>query len=280
MSRAVSAADFKDTAVPQTTSLDRYLVWTVFVILLITVAIYLAVPFLAIGWFQRPFIGAFVEKPFIFNGVGDPADPAWSARQVVPEGHRLTAVDGQPVADADALGRLLLQRQVGQTVTLSTLAVDGGAHEYVVTLSAFPLTDLARYFVVPYLIGWMYLAIGAWVFRLRRHEPAGRAFALTCALTAVAVGALFDLYTTHAFTWAWTLAIPNIGAATFSLALVFPQTVGLCAASRWRGWPASSSAWGWPPTRSTHSTRRAWTRAPTCWPGGMVITAWASACCP
>ena len=51
----------------------------------------------------------------------------------------------------------------------------------------------------------------------------GRAFALFCATAAIGLGGVFDLYTTHWFTWAWTLAVPMAGAALMTLGLLFPQ---------------------------------------------------------
>lgn len=226
MSRAVGATDLRETAAAQAASIDRILEWVVLAVLVITVFIYVWVLFLAGGWVERPFIGAFVEQTFLFNGIGDPTDPAWSARGIVPEGDQLVAVDGVPVTTSAGLGAELARREVGQTVVLSTRSRDGLPRTYTVTLSDFPLPDFVRFFAIPYFIGLIYLVIGWWVFRLRRGEPTGRAFALTCALTAIAVGALFDLYTTHVFTWAWTIAVPNVGAATLALALVFPQTAG------------------------------------------------------
>lgn len=225
MTQAPGALETPETTPGQTRLVDRLLQWTVLAVLVITVVLYALAPFLAIGWAQRPFIGAFVEKTFVFNGIGDPDDPAWSARQRIPEGDHLLAVDGAPVATSFALGGALADKMAGETIVLTTRSRDGSVErQTAVTLSAFPLPDLTRLFIAPYLIGVIYLGIGWWVFQLRRGEPAGRAFALTCALAAIAIGALFDLYTTHLFTWAWTIAVPNVGAAAMSLALVFPKT--------------------------------------------------------
>ena len=224
MSRAVSVTELRSSAAAQSTLIDRLLEWAVLAILVVTVAIYAITPYLALTWARQPFLGAFVEKTLIFNGIGDPLDPAWSARQEIPENNQLLAVAGVPVTDSQALRQALAGWSAGDVVAVTSQSRAGATRTDRVTLSAFPLSDLIQFFALPYLIGVVYLAFGAWVFRLRGGEPAGRAFALTCALTAIATGGLFDLYTTHVFTWAWTLAVPNIGAAALSLALVFPQT--------------------------------------------------------
>ncbi|MBL8055774.1 MAG: GAF domain-containing protein, partial [Anaerolineales bacterium] len=224
MSRAVSATELRSSSAAPATLSDRLLEWTVLAVLIVTVAIYAITPYLALTWWRQPFLGAFVEKTFIFNGVGDPADPAWSARAVIPDNNQLLAVDGVPVTDSQGLRAALAGREAGDVVTVTSQSQAGVTRTDRVTLSAFPLSDLIQFFVLPYLIGVVYLVFGGWVFRLRGGEPAGRAFALTCALTAIVTGGLFDLYTTHVFTWAWTIAIPNIGAAALVLALIFPQT--------------------------------------------------------
>lgn len=53
----------------------------------------------------------------------------------------------------------------------------------------------------------------------------GGAFVLVCAIAAVGLGGIFDLYTTRLFTWSWTLAVPTAGAALMTPALVFPQEI-------------------------------------------------------
>lgn len=209
--------------------IDRVLAGVVLAVLVVTVVIYASVPFLALTWARQPFLGAFVEKTLIFNGVGEVTDPAWSARAAIPENDQLLAIDGQPVATGPALNAMLAGRAVGDTVSVTSLSSAGETRRATVTLSGFPLADRVRFFVLPYLIGLGYLVVGGWVFRLRGGEPTGRSFALLCALTAIATGGLFDLYTTHLFTWAWTLAVPNIGAAAIALALVFPQPAGAVA---------------------------------------------------
>ncbi|MDW8325856.1 MAG: GAF domain-containing protein, partial [Anaerolineales bacterium] len=175
------------------------------------------------GWSQRPFLGAFVEQGMKFNHVGDPADPNWSARAVVPPLSRLLAVEGVPVYNSADLGAQLAGRQAGQTVRLDVQLRTGELRSYTVRLSVFPLADFGRHFVAPYLVGFLYLAVGMWIYRLRGGEAAGRAFALACALAAITVGALFDMYTTHWFSWAWTFALPNSTAAVVTLGLLFPE---------------------------------------------------------
>ncbi len=223
MSQAIPLMEAKDKAAQPVNWVDRALQIVVLATLLLTVAMYAALPFLAVGWSQRPFIGAFVEQGMIFNRVGDPTDPNWGARGVVPSGSRLLAVESVPVRNSAELGAQLGGHQAGQTVRLDVQLQTGELHSYSVRLSVFPLVDFGRHFVAPYLVGFLYLAVGVWIFRLRSAEAAGRVFAFSCALAAIGVGALFDMYTTHWFAWAWTMALPNVAAAILTLGLLFPE---------------------------------------------------------
>jgi signal transduction histidine kinase len=200
----------------------------VLVVLVATVILYALTPALAFRWVQLPFPGAFVERTLIFNDVGASGANPWPAfaQGGVRPGDRLVALDGVPLPDDRALADQLRQRDVGQTVALTLEREDGSRAEARVALTSFPTRELVPLFIVPYFIGLAYLGIGLWVFRLRRGEMAGRAFALFCATTAVILGSLFDLYTTHAFTWAWTLGIPAAGASLITLGLLFPQEAG------------------------------------------------------
>ena len=193
-------------------------------VLVLTLGIYLlATPALAFRWLRQPFLGAFVEQTLVFNNVGATDAQPWPAFAAgVQPGDLLQAIDGTHVADAATIGALLSLKAPGQSVTLSLLK-GAGTVDIVVPLTGFPAQSFITLFVVPYFVGLVYIMIGLLVYWLRRSEPAGRAFALFCATAAVGLGGLFDLYTTHWFTWAWTLAIPTAGAALMALGMVFPQ---------------------------------------------------------
>jgi PDZ domain len=207
-------------------------------VLVLTLAIYLlATPALAFRWLRQPFLGAFVEQTLVFNNVGATNAQPWPAfaAGVLP-GDKLQAINGVTVDSADAIAHVLAQKAPGQSVTLSVLRRGVSQDLTLVQLSSvetsldvrvpltgFPVQSFITLFVVPYFVGLIYIMIGLLVYWLRRSEAAGRAFALFCATAAVGLGGLFDLYTSHWFTWAWTLAIPPAGAALMTLGMVFPQ---------------------------------------------------------
>jgi signal transduction histidine kinase len=206
------------------TTLAQILQITVLTILSATVVMSIVTAGLALRWVQTPFLGGFVEHTLAFNDVRVSGSEAWPVfqRGVKPT-DLLVAIDGRPILTNQNINEVLSGHQVGDQVTLTVEHQDGSRAEVPITLLTFSTNDLVTYFAVPWFIGFVYLLIGLLVFFLRRGEVAGRAFALFCATTAVVLIGLFDLYTTHIFTWAWTLCIPAASASAITLVLVFPQ---------------------------------------------------------
>lgn len=214
------------------------------VYILLALATYLAVPFLAQSWIQLPFIGAFVEQTLVFNGVGPTDDPAsWPAYSQgltlsVQDGevfyYQLKAIDGRPVVTAQDMAGVLSDFRPGDQVTLLVRSSDGGLQEVPVPLVQFPLSEQISFFYVPYLIGLVYLGAGVWVFAIRRHHSSGRVFALFTVSIALGIGLLFDVYTTHVLTPLWTVAVALIGGSATALALLFPRPDPFVQQAPWR----------------------------------------------
>jgi len=206
--------------------LDQVTMIVVLIILATTVILYALPAVAALSWIQLPFLGGFVEKTHAFNDVHSEGADQWPAFKAgVQRADLLIAINGISVPRDNDLTDELRKYAPGQTVTLTVERKDGTRAEVAVGLTRFAFRDLATLFIIPYLIGLVYLGIGVWVFYLRRGEPAGRAFALFCSVTATALSGLFDFYTTHILVWGWTLAIPAVGAALLTLGLVFPQQI-------------------------------------------------------
>jgi len=216
-----------EQSVDRRAQLGRVLQSLVFLILIATVVMYVASLALALRWRQRPFLGAFLEPTLAFNDIGSSGENRWLAfvQANVKPGDRLLALDGIPVPTDQRLADELKKYQPDQTVVVTFERADGGRQDAQITLTRFPGRDFVTFFIVPYLIGLVYLGIGLWVFRLRRGEIAGRVFAVFCAAAALAQGGLFDIYTTHVLAWAWTLSLAIAAGALVTLGLVFPQEV-------------------------------------------------------
>ena len=188
---------------------------------------FIGIPFLAIHWVQTPFLGAFVEQTMVFNGVGQDSPPqTWSLFQdkSLWLKYQLVNVNGLAVQNEAQVQAALADSRPGQTlpVVLRHLT-DGQTETRPVTLQSFPASARTVYFVIPYIVGLLFLGISLWIFGLRRTESAGRAFAVFSTSVAIACAALFDLYTTHWLSLLWTLSLACAGGAMIDLALVFPQ---------------------------------------------------------
>lgn len=200
-------------------------VWIVAAALALAIIVLIVAAFLAWRVSQTPFPGFFVEPTLVANGL---EDAAWSAYDAGLRVHdQITALDEQPLRTSGALMRALAQRAVGDRVTVTVMGLDGQQREFQTTLRAFPLSALGDFFALPYAIAVIYLGLGVGVFIKRWRESAGRAFAFLCALIALSLGLVLDLYTTHYFPRLWISAFALVGGAILHLALVFPQQIRL-----------------------------------------------------
>ncbi len=195
--------------------------WIGAVLLVATLLLLAWSAFLAWRTMQVPFPGLFTEPTLVVNGAGDDAWPGYAAGIQYPD--HLLALDGQPLESTTALMQALAQYEPGDVVMLTARGKDGTLHDVQVCLEPVPRNAWVNFFVLPYGLGLIYLGLGIWVFLARRHELAGRVFAMLCAMVALSVGLVFDLYTTHWFPRVWIAVLSLSGSVLAHLALVFPQ---------------------------------------------------------
>ncbi|HLF73164.1 MAG TPA: GAF domain-containing protein [Anaerolineales bacterium] len=181
--------------------------------------------YFAYVWLRQPFIGGFFEQTLVLNGSDtSEAGKHWALyAQGFGLGDRLEAVEDRPIKSAADLNRVLRSFRTGETVDVTMRRPDGGARTVAVTLRPFPFADQVAYLILPAVLSLVFLLVSLWIFGLRRSEPPGRAFSMMASSLAIATGSLFDLYTTHHFTYIWTLAVALCGGALIDLALGFPQ---------------------------------------------------------
>lgn len=205
-------------------------------------------PFNAWQWAAQPFPGTFFEPTL---NVTDANRPDWEGPQrglAFPD--HLVAIDDIPIHSRSELQAVLSQRGFGARITLRLVTQAGDEKLATVTLVPFPRSALFSYFVIPYLVGLVYLALGLWVFAVRRDQTTGRAFAAMCFGAAGMCTLLFDIYTTHAFAWVWTGAVPLAAGGLVALSLLFPQEQSFVARwplLRWLPFLLSLliAVWGW-----------------------------------
>ena len=196
---------------------------------LTAIVVFIASLFSAYGWLKNPFIGGFFEQTMVFNeSVSRQADNPWALQEAgFRLGDQLVSVAGRPISNSGELLATLETLHVGQTVPVVMRLLDGETREAQITLDALAPIDQISYFVIPALLSLGFLLISLWIFGLRRTEPAGRAFSVMATSMAIVIGGLFDLYTSHYFTYLWTLAVALSGGSLIALALVFPQEARL-----------------------------------------------------
>jgi signal transduction histidine kinase len=138
-------------------------------------------------------------------------------------GDQLVSVNGQRVSNARDLDQILRSLRVDQSVAVTLQVLHGDLRTAEVTVQSLATIDRITYFYLPLFLSLGFLILSLWIFGLRRTESAGRAFSMMTTSLAIGIGALFDLYTTHYFTYLWTLAVALAGGAVIDLALCFPQ---------------------------------------------------------
>lgn len=202
---------------------DKLGLWLTNILLIGSLLVLSILPFLAYQWMQVPFMGAFVEQTLVFNSVKPQGDVPWlGIRAGLEYPNQLFEIEGEAVKNTRELSDILAQFSPGDQIEI----VYGMQDEILradIRLQKFPASDLLAFFYVPYLIGWAYLLIGIWVFRARWHSLAGRTFMIFCASMSLSIGTLFDLYTTHVFSWLWSLSLAVAPASLFTLGLIFPK---------------------------------------------------------
>ncbi len=197
---------------------------------LIALVTFAIVPLLAFNWIQTPFIGAFIEHTMLANAVRPQTlDTSWPAfTQGLNEfGVQLTHINGEPVSTPTDMQETLRNYVVGEVITISIIDLENKPQEISLPLQSFPLGDQIAFLYIPYFIGLIYLVCSIWVFSLRRNDAAGRAFVMFSTSVAIALGTLFDLYTTQRFVYLWTVAMAMSGGGMLVVALVFPENVNL-----------------------------------------------------
>jgi signal transduction histidine kinase len=210
-------------------ALGKITQWIVLIYQAVAVLIVLASLILGLDWLNDPFVGGIFEQTMVLNGTDTrEAGKHWALyEQGFEIGDQLVSVDGRPISSGSDLHQTLITLQVGQTVPVGMRTAEGEIRTVDVILTSFSTADRVAFFVIPMGMSLVFLALSLWIFGLRRTESAGRAFSMMTASIAIVIGALYDLYTFHYFTYAWTVAAALSGGAVIDLGLCFPQEARL-----------------------------------------------------
>lgn len=198
--------------------LSRWAIWLAFGL---AALVFLASPVLAIGWARLPFPGFLFHSNLV---VETASRPAWVGHELgLTFPQHVLRFAGETVERSSDVRRVLAGLSAGSMVPVFVEFPDGTQVLHLqVPLVEFSTADLWALFWLPYLIGLGYLGIGYWLYRVAGRSRHGRAISFFCACTALSTTLIFDLWTTHAATALWSLALALAGGALISLALRFP----------------------------------------------------------
>ena len=180
-------------------------------------------PFWAAQWVRTPFLGFMLEPNNVVSLVNG---KDWSARDAgVVFSDRLMTLNGQPVHTGDDV-LAFLSHNGTQPVQAGFVHRNGTPFTLEITpLPGMPIADVLTLYIIPYIVGLAFLAIGLWTYSLRRDMHASRALlAYVSGLCILTVG-FFDISSTNHATVIWTLALLANAAGLIHLALVFPKPV-------------------------------------------------------
>jgi hypothetical protein len=192
----------------------------------------LIAPIIALSWSHKPFPGFLMDQTLV---VSDTGGQSWSGRDKgIGFGDRMVRVAGVQVRSTEEYHAVISQYKVGDSISFFMRRKDNSARLFPqVTLMDFPSRDMLRLFWMPYCLGLAYLGIGLWIYRARGMTRPGRSLAFFCFCAAIVTGLYFDVFTTHAAALVWSIAIAGVGGALISLALRFPQELGVVTRRPW-----------------------------------------------
>src|SRR5687768_9638417 len=100
------------------------------VILVLTAAVYLSVPFLALSWLQGPFPGVFVEYPNHVNGTRSAVGEIWTGFEAgLQVGDEILAIDGEVVNTPREVYRLTRAMQPNDEAVFEVRGEDGAERQ-------------------------------------------------------------------------------------------------------------------------------------------------------
>ena len=220
------------------TILNKVLQIVVLVYQAIAVIVFISTLYLATDWLRNPFIGGFFEHTLVLNG-SDTSEvgKSWAMyEQGFNVGDQLISVDGVKVSTSDQLKQILGSHKVGDQVTVEIRTTEGSLEKKDIILEKLSSTDHYAFFYIPEFLSFVFLIASLWIFGLRRTEPAGRAFSVFTTSITIAIGASFEIITSHNFTHVWTLALGIAGGAVIDLALCFPQEIRIVIGRPYLRW--------------------------------------------
>jgi PAS domain S-box-containing protein len=196
---------------------------------LLALAMLLLTPFWAVGYYQQPFVGVLLEPNNIVSKINGKNWPAAQAGAVWPE--QLASLNDKPMQSVEQVNAFMTKNGNAPVLMEFVHPESGTTWQMQVTPIQMPLGNFISLFVIPYVVGVVFLAIGLWAYRLRGGLRASRALLMFAAAVSIATSTFFDMNTTHHAVVLWAVSLSVAASALIHLALVFPKQMRLV--DRW-----------------------------------------------
>jgi len=186
----------------------------------VAIALLILTPFWAVRFARLPFLGVFIETNNVVASLGHEGWPAFDAG--VKYRDHLDALNGEPIITARDIESTLAANGY-QPIEAAFTRSNGTQYTVEITPIPFPFEDLVSYYIVPSLVGFVFLLIGLWAYRLRSDRWESRALVLFVSGVSIMTSTLFEISTTRYTNVLWGLAILLTSGGMMYLALVFPH---------------------------------------------------------
>jgi len=205
---------------------------------------------LAVGWYNTPFIGAFMSDSLVLNETKTVSGEVWNGQQAgLRAGDRITRISGESgdvtfvlndPNNSNLYSALLARYHFGTAVQVevnrlgaqkvlatgcSAYTSDGTTCTYQVVLARLPLVDFLGQFIVGFVTGLVLFGLGVVLLTLRSHQDSARLVTDISAALAIIAAGRFELISTHQTVALWLFAACIAGAAAIQLALIFPYEI-------------------------------------------------------
>lgn len=191
---------------------------------LLAVTMLILTPIWAVQYSQRPFIGILLEPNNIVSKINSKNWPAFLQGAIWPQ--QLTSLNEHPVVNVREVNNLLSKNGFN-VIHLKLTEENGKVLQFAVTPIKFPNSDLISLFIIPYVVGLIFMAIGIWAYWLRGSLRASRALLVFAAAVSITASTFFDMNTTHHVVVLWAVSLSIAASATIHLSLVFPKQLRL-----------------------------------------------------
>ena len=181
---------------------------------------------IGLGWIKQPFMGRLFEPALKISS---------SSLGVINTGNdlnkikyedefQLTEIDGQKIGKKNSYNKILVTHDFADPINVKLESGSDKIVETSIFLSSFPISNQIFNFYLPFVIAWMFFAIGMIAFKDQLVFGQQAGLPIFSGAMAVIFGTFFDVISTHVLFPIWIAATPiaAIGFLHFALEQLKP----------------------------------------------------------